>query len=308
MARFSATQRLQVLQTPAVRGWSVKQTCEFYGISPASFYRWRARFDAGGLAELEERSRRPRSSPDRVDAEVESTIVQWRQDHGWGARRIRDQLLLDGRDAPAVSTTHAVLVRNGLVVPQTSAAAATIRFERSCPNDLWQLDATEWVLADDRTIYVMDIIDDHSRFLVASRAVAQLSEDNAWATLRQAIGSHGPPRQLLTDNASWLTGRPFNSVIDFERRCWRLQIETIHCAPYHPETLGKIERQHRTLKHWLRKRPEATTIAQLQSCSTPTDRTTTPAGRTRASMATSQPTATPRRPRHPLRDRPPQSR
>jgi transposase InsO family protein len=258
--------RLQVIQTPALRGWTVEQTCLFYGVSPATFYVWQARFNEGGVEGLRERSRRPHTSPTQITGDGEDQIVAMRRTHpSWGAQRIRDELRLAGVSPPAVSTIHQVLVRHGLVEPVASQAKATGRFERPCPNDLWQIDATEWELADHTIAQIIDLIDDHSRFMPASRAWPGLSEDNAWDTLQGAIDEHGPPRQLLSDNARWLTGRPYQAVIEFERRCWRLHIDTIQARLYHPQTLGKLERQHRTLKDWLRGLPRAHTIAELQA-------------------------------------------
>lgn len=258
--------RLQVIQTPALRGWTVEQTCTFYGISPATFYVWRSRFNEQGVEGLQPRSRRPGHSPVQVTGDREATIVTMRRTHpAWGARRIRDELRLAGVSPPAVSTIHQVLVRHGLVEPVRSEARATARFERPVPNDLWQIDATEWELADRTVVQIIDIIDDHSRVLTASRAWPGLSEDNAWDTLQGAIDAYGPPRQLLSDNARWLTGRPYQAVIEFERRCWRLHIDTIQARAYHPQTLGKLERQHRTLKDWLRELPRAATTDELQA-------------------------------------------
>lgn len=265
MSISDALQRLQVVQTPVLRGWTVAQTCEFYGISAATFYVWRARFRADGVVGLQPRSRRPHTSPGRTPRDVEDAITGMRRAHpGWGARRIRDQLVLAGQDPPAVSTIHAVLVRHGLVEPQPSVVAAPGRFERDRPNDLWQIDATEWELTDGSIAQIIDIIDDHSRMLVAAMVWPGLSGHVAWVTLAGAIDVYGPPRQLLSDNARWLTGRSHGGVATFERRCWRLHIDTIQSSAYHPQTLGKLERHHRTVKQWLADQPAADTIATLQ--------------------------------------------
>lgn len=266
MSISDPVQRLQVVQTPALQGWTVAHTCEFYGISPSTFYVWRARFRADGLEGLAPRSQRPHTSPGRTPEPVEDAITTMRRSHPhWGARRIRDQLTLAGQEPPAVSTIHAVLVRNGLVAPQPTRVSAPGRFERDYPNDLWQIDATEWELADGTIVQIIDIIDDHSRMLVAARAWAGLSDQAAWATLSDAIEVYGPPRQLLSDNARWLTGRIFGTVATFERDCWRQHIDTIQSSPYHPQTLGKLERHHRTLKRWLTDQPAADNLTALQA-------------------------------------------
>lgn len=260
-------QRLQIIQTPALKGWTVAQTCAFYGVSPSRFYVWRARFSADGLEGLRERSRCPRSSPNQTRAALEQRIVAMRRQHRrWGAQRIRDELIRAGIDPPAVSTIHQVLDRHGLIETGTPRpGAGPLRFQRQRPNELWQLDAKEdWPLVDGTVAQIIDILDDHSRFLCAIRAWPHLSEDHAWATLDEATSSYGIPQQLLSDNASWLTGQHHDTVIEFERRCWQDGIDTIHGRPHHPQTQGKIERHHLTLAGWLADQPPAATLVDFQ--------------------------------------------
>ncbi|MDX1620640.1 MAG: IS481 family transposase [Nitriliruptorales bacterium] len=259
---------MQILQTPALKGWTVEQTCLFYGVSPARFYVWRARYAEEGIEGLRDRSRRPASSPNRIDVEVEQTIVGWRRQHPrWGAQRIRDELIRAGAPhPPATSTIHRVLQRHGLIEDGFSQPVRTgLRFCRARPNELWQLDAKEdWPLADGQLVDIIDILDDHSRLLCGLRAWPSLSEAHAWDTLEQAVTIYGPPTQLLSDNATWLTGISHNTVIEFERRCWQLGIDTIHGRPHHPQTQGKIERHHQTLTRWLDDQPPANTLTELQ--------------------------------------------
>lgn len=268
MAVSDPRQRLQVIRAPGLMGWTVAQTCAFYGVSPARFYVWRARYEAEGFEGLRDRSRRPRSSPRQVGGELEERIVAMRRDHHrWGPQRIHDELIRAGIDPPATSTIHQVLVRHGLVESRRQRrATAVTRFQRDQPNELWQIDAKEdWLLADSTTVQIIDVLDDHSRFLCALRAWPQLSSDNAWTTLEQGIAEHGVPRQLLSDNALWLTGRHRNTVIDFERRCWQAGIDTIHGRFDHPQTQGKLERHHRTLEEWLDEQPPAGTLPAFQA-------------------------------------------
>jgi transposase len=126
-------------------GETVADVCRRYGISRDTYYRYRRPYLAEGIEGLQDRSRKPKTSPNQISAEVEIRIVEMRTAHPrWGARRIRAELAREGVDAPAVSTVHQALRRNGLVAPQPSRRpVAGKRFEREISNDLWQIDATQ---------------------------------------------------------------------------------------------------------------------------------------------------------------------
>ena len=128
---------------------------------------------------------------------------------------------------------------------------ARTRFERESANDLWQIDATEVGLADGSRAWVVDCLDDHARFLRSALACAGPGGEAAWACFARAGAAHGLPRQLLSDNHVSFTGRLFGFEVAFERRLRQVGVELINAAPAHPQTLGKLERFHRTLKEWL---------------------------------------------------------
>ncbi len=228
--------------------------CDHFAISRTTFYEWRRRYELEGVEGLYDRSRQPRLSPGQIPERLERRITSMREDHPrWGARRIHGQLVLAGLTPPAVSTIHAVLVRNGKVIPKTARQRKPPpqRFERPQPNDLWQIDGMEVDLPDGGVATVIDIIDDHSRYLIGATAVAQFTSEAAWCCVEVAIAEHGPPRQLLSDNARTFSGRLYQMVMEFERRLWSLGIQTINCRPRHPQTVGKLERWHRTSREYL---------------------------------------------------------
>jgi transposase InsO family protein len=245
--------RFDVLFEPLRTGETVADVCRRYGISRDTYYRYRRRYLAEGLEGLEDQSRRPKTSPAQIPVEVEIRIVEMRRDHPrWGARRIRAELDRVGVEAPAVSTVHQVLVRNGLVAPQPPRRPrADKRFEREIANDLWQIDATRVVLADNTEGWVVDVIDDHSRYLLAAIAGPGATGDLAWDTFELAASRYGLPRQVLSDNGLIFTGRLHGIEVAFEVSLKDLGVELINSAPYHPQTLGKLERFHRTFKEWL---------------------------------------------------------
>jgi transposase InsO family protein len=258
--------KLEVLLEPERTGETVAEVCARHGISRASFYRYRRRYLEEGLAGLEPRSRRPRSSPAQIDPQLEVRIVELRRRHRrWGARRIHAELARAGVDPPAVSTIHRALRRNHLVATQPlRRPKATKRFEREVANDLWQIDGTQVKLAAGAPAWVVDCLDDHARFLLAAIACQGPTGEAAWACFVAASAAYGLPRQLLSDNHTSFTGRLLGITVDFERKLAELGVELINAAPAHPQTLGKLERFHRTLKEWLEDEGPAADLEHLQ--------------------------------------------
>ena len=244
-----------------VRAW-----CRANQVSKSSFYKWKRRYVVEGLDGLAQRSRRPLSCPSQIPASVEDDIVRLRKeldDVGLdaGADTIRWHLQQAGVSAPSATTVWRILVRRGLVTPQPRKRPRSSwrSFQRARPNECWQIDATKWTLANGRTVEIIDIIDDHSRVVVAARAVPITTDEQAWATFTDGAARWGLPAEVLSDN-----GSSFLSVL-FTSNLHHCQINTINSRPYHPQTCGKIERFHQTLKRWLRQQPRAHTLRRLQA-------------------------------------------
>jgi hypothetical protein len=132
------------------------------------------------------------------------------------------------------------------------------------PNERWQADTTHWRLVDGTEIEILDVIDDHSRFLVASVARAVFKAADVVSCFHEAASAHGLPASLLTDNGAVFTAVPRKGRCAIELETARLGIRYHHSSPYHPQTCGKVERVHQTLKRWLAKHEPAATIAELQ--------------------------------------------
>jgi transposase InsO family protein len=248
---------------------NVRELCRQLGISPPTFYKYRRRFEAEGPAGLVERSRAPLRSPNQISAELENEIVRLRKDLviDNGAQAIAYHLANAGLHVPAVSTIHRVLVARGLVIPQPEKRphSATRRFEWPRANDAWQIDATCWALANGKEIWVMDVLDDHSRVLVAARVCAGPSAAAAWDALSHGIDEWGPPARVMSDNGTCFTTRFLHGGdSDFDKSLRGLGIEHLLSSPGHPQTCGKLERSHQTTKRWLRSRPPARNAVQLQ--------------------------------------------
>ena len=247
----------------------VSALCRDLEISRQTLYKYRRRFEVEGPAGLVERSRRPHSSPGRVSDATEEAIVRLRKELPLecGAQTIAYHLARRGETPPSVATIHRVLVRRGMVTPQPKKRpkVAWKRFVWPRPNDAWQIDATAWALADGQTVWIMDVLDDHSRALVAARVDTGPTAKAAWDAFTMAVDTWGLPARVMNDNGSCFTGRlSRNGEADFERMLRSLGVVQICSSPAHPQTCGKLERSLQTTKAWLRIQPAARSVGELQ--------------------------------------------
>ena len=262
--------RLAMITAAGMPGVTVTGLCAELGISRKTFYELRGRFDKEGPAGLQPRSRRPASSPNQVPARIEQLICRLREQLplDTGAQAIYYVLRRDGiSPLPSVRTVHRVLVRNGLVAaqPNKRPRSSWHRFEYDQPNACWQIDATEWQLRSGRTVWIMDILDDHSRYLPAADAVAGPTAAAAWAAVCHAATEAGLPAMVLSDNGTCFTGGATHpGPGSFETNLAALGIRKANARPYHPQTCGKLERAHQTLKKWLHRLPAAGSLTDLQ--------------------------------------------
>lgn len=233
-------------------GANVSQLCRGFQISRKTAYKWLGRYEAEGMSALADHSRRPEHSPVRTPREVETAIVRLRKKHpDWGARKLIRRLRELGHAAlPGPSTAQAILKRNGLIAPEQSAKhQAFVRFEHAYPNSLWQMDFKgHFALSAGGRCHPLTVLDDHSRFNLAIRACANERRDTVQEQLSGLFRRYGLPDSIGVDNgAPWGDSfeHPYTALV-----LWliRQQIRVWHSRPYHPQTLGKNERFHRTLK------------------------------------------------------------
>jgi transposase InsO family protein len=252
---------------------NVRRLAAELGVTSKTFYKWARRYEQEGLEGLEERSRRPHRSPKRISPMVEDAIVEMRKrlaEEGLdaGAATIRWHL---GRNEtvrpPSEATIWRVLVRRGFVVPEPRKRpkASLRRFEAAAPNELWQIDATDWALADGSEVEIVNILDDHSRLCAYSQAVPTTTSELAWAAFRRAVEGYGWPAGCLSDNGLAFSGRLKGFEVVFERRLRAGGVRPITARPFHPQTCGKVERFQQTQKKWLRSRRRAAALAALQA-------------------------------------------
>ena len=243
-------QRQEFVRLALQPGANRRELCRRFGVSAAIGYKWLARW-AAGEHELADRSRRPHSSPGRSDAATEAAVLAVRGAHpAWGARKILHCLARERGAAPAHSTVHAILVRHGRVAPPAGTPGqAYQRFEKEAPNRLWQMDFKGHVpIAAGLRCHPLTIIDDHSRYVPCLKACANERTGTVQHHLEATFRHHGLPDALFVDNGSpW--GDP--SGARWTRLgVWllKLGIHVLHSRPRHPQSRGKNERFHRTLK------------------------------------------------------------
>jgi transposase InsO family protein len=261
-----------VVTAVLVEGRSKSEVARDYGVSRRWVITLVQRFLAEGDAGLEARSRRPRSSPHRVSETVEEEVVSLRKElrdlgHDDGAQTIAFHLERRHGHAPAVSTIWRILSRRGFVVPQPHKrpTSSYVRFQADQPNERWQLDITHWALADGTDVEILNVIDDHSRLAVGSDARKVFKANDVVTSFRRASARYGRPAQMLSDNAAVFTGMPRRGGrVALEIELAALGIAFRHSRPYHPQTCGKVERFHQTLKRWLVRQPNAPTLRVLQ--------------------------------------------
>jgi transposase InsO family protein len=263
--------RVAVLKVVSAQS-SVTATAAEYGFSRQHLQRLLRRYREGGLEAVEPRSRRPRRNPGRTPQPVRERIITLRTeltDGGLdaGPVTIAWHLEREGLGAPSTSTIRRVLHAAGLVVPEPRKRprSSWIRFEAAAPNELWQSDVTHWRLADGSEVEICSWLDDHSRYLLGCTAFGRVGGDDVVATFSTAGESHGWPAATLTDNGAIYTSRFTGGRNAFEYLLAYLGIRQKNGAPGHPQTQGKIERFHQTLKRWLGQQPAPRTLAELQT-------------------------------------------
>jgi transposase InsO family protein len=236
-------------------GQPVTEVAARHGMSRQTLYVWKRRYDSDGVLGLRDLSRRPRTSPARLAADVEARVCEMRRAHPrWGARRICFELGRGGvTPTPSRATVHRVLVRNGLVDAQAQQHKRRYkRWEREQAMELWQLDIVDGMtLANGRGCKIVTGIDDHSRFMVIAAVVARPTGRAVCAAFTTAMQRYGVPQEVLSDNGKQFTGRftkPRPVQVLFERICHSNGILQRLTKIRSPTTTGKVERFHHTLQ------------------------------------------------------------
>jgi transposase InsO family protein len=245
-------QREEFVKLALLPGANKRELCQRFGISRSKGYKWIARYAAEGRDGLSDRSRRPQHSPTRTAAAVEARVLRIRAESNnvWGGRKIA-RVLTDAGElvVPAASTITEILRRHGKLEQRAGEHPGPYqRFEREQPNELWQMDFKGDFAIERGRCHPLTVLDDHSRYSLGLEACETQQDQPTRERLVSVFRRYGLPLQMLMDNGGpWgdSGGGPFTA---FTVWLLRLGIRVTHGRPYHPQTQGKDERFHRTLK------------------------------------------------------------
>jgi transposase InsO family protein len=223
-----------------------------YGVSRQTIYKWIKRFDEEGACGLFDRPRRPRRSPNQISGTVERRIIELRLESGWGGKNIRDLLAREGVTVSA-ATVDRVIARNGLIREQDKQQAATRRFQRDAPNQLWQMDFKGEYKLPGGTCWPLSIIDDHSRYSIGLFGLPSTNSKGVSRCLLSCFEEYGLPDAILMDHGTpWYATSHPNGLSRITVMLKKQGIRRILSGVGHPQTQGKVERFHRTLSHHLK--------------------------------------------------------
>jgi len=243
--------RREFVELCSVEGANISELCRRFGVSRKTGYKWLSRFRESGVCGLEDQSRRPIHSPSQTSSIVESEVLKLRESHpAWGGRKLRRRLQDQGiTEVPSASTITEILRRQGKLSETVSSTGPYQRFERARPNELWQMDFKgHFGMINGNRCHPLTVLDDHSRFSLVLQACSHEQGSLVQSVLSSTFRVYGLPEAMLMDNGSpWGNDRqsPWTPLT-----VWllRLGVRVLHGRPYHPQTQGKEERFHRTLR------------------------------------------------------------
>ena len=238
-----------VSEAIAETGVNFSGLCRKYGVSRVTGYKWVKRFEeSGSILGISEKSRRPWHSPNRVSETIKNKVLKLRSPDGWGARKISHILNREGV-VVSTGTVHRILQRNGLIHQIDSTQQALSRFERGEPNELFQMDFKGPMGKEGNRNEPLTMIDDCSRYALAVRAVKNHTYDEVKSHFIDIFSEFGLPKEILTDHGTpwWSTSNDWglSKLMVF---LINQGIKLRFCRVRHPQTQGKVERFHRTLR------------------------------------------------------------
>jgi transposase InsO family protein len=259
-------QRLRFVVEASRKERGFSGLCREFGISRQTGYTWLKRYAAGGSSQVLDRSRRPLRSPARTAPELEQEVIQLRQRWpDWGAPKLYALLERQhGGSSPiAVRTVHRILERHDLIRERDRNVPARKRFERSQPNELWQMDFKGLHgCVKTSAVGPLSILDDHSRYVLALQQLGSTQMRGVQATLETTFQQCGVPDAMLMDHGTpwWSAASPWGLT---EVAVWimRQGVRLMFSGIRHPQTQGKVERMHGALQQAVRKR-RADLVAQ----------------------------------------------
>jgi transposase InsO family protein len=248
---------------------SMTRLCEEFGISRWTGYFWLRRYEqAGSVTGLVEKSRRPHSSPRKTEEKLEDEVVRHRKKTGWGARKIQILMAREGHHLPT-PTIHRILVRRDLVSRNGSEQKATKRFERRECNQLVQMDFKGDYRVKGGKCYPLSFVDDHSRYLVGLWPLESTKGQGVYECLKENFQDKGVPQSVLTDHGTpWFSAMNGHGLTRLSVWMIKQGIRLMYARVGHPQTCGKVERFHETLKERTKHRGVPQTLEEWKEWAT----------------------------------------
>jgi len=265
--RYTDKEKAKLLELISQSSLPVKEACKLHGISKASYYTWRKQFAAKSQA-LESEKTKPKENHKEeygVDTEAVEKLLALKKEHPYfGIIKLSKQLQRSEGIYITPNKVKRILEDHGFETKEPPAAPpkGTRRFERLEPNELWMMDIMYYRLKKEGRFYLISVLDDYSRYVVAHRVFTTQTADNVIQVFKQAVENHGLPNQVLTDR-----GKQFHNwkgISHFQELLWNLGVEHILTSPHSPQTIGKIESFHRNIQRELLRQKEFSTIKQVQ--------------------------------------------
>ena len=239
------------------KGLTMTELCLRFSISRRTGYKWKKRYAEEGIQGLHDRSRRPKHSPNKTPSQLEELIVSIREEEtDWGGKKIREILQRDHsfQNLPSITTINNILKRNGMIDLNNSMKSKSfLSFEYDLPNQLWQMDFKgDFIMSNEKRCFPLTILDDHSRYNICLDALQNQQYNSVHRHLKIVFKKFGLPQAILCDNGNpWgMNGmnKDEGRITKLEKWLMKLDVRMIHGRAYHPQTQGKLERYHRTLK------------------------------------------------------------
>ena len=253
------------------QGLTKQEAATKYKVSRRWIDKLLKRYAEEGLEGLEPKKRTPKTNPRATHPDLIEAVKQMRYELETlgldaGPNSIHWHLTREQITPPSTATIRRILVRANMITPnpRKRPKSSYIRFEAEQPNETWQSDFTHWRLEGGTDIEILNFLDDHSRYLLACKAFRPVTGTTVVDTFLQCVETYGPPQTTLTDNGFVYTSKYRGGKNKFEYTLDELGIKQKNGSPNHPQTQGKIERFHQTLKHYLAQQPKAKTIEELQ--------------------------------------------
>ena len=264
-----------IVKAVTEQGLTHAQAANRFGVTRQWVHTLVRRYETDGLAGTTPRSRAPRSRPGTTPPAIRERTIALRQElqrngADAGPVTIAWHLKQEGHHPPSTSTIRRILHTAGLITPapKKRPRSSYTRFQADLPNECWQADITHWHLSDGTRVDILDFLDDHSRYLLDIQPAPAFTGPMVVTVMTKLIARYGPPASTLTDNGLVFTtrlARHKGALGGFEKLLAAHHITQKNGHPGHPQTQGKIERFHQTLKRWLKARPLPDTIDDLNT-------------------------------------------